>query len=171
MACAQAHTAHPHSSFPADRASPPQLSRTTSERLPPTVKSNGRKSFLSATWTPFYSSGLSNLEGDTMRLRLSRIQTEVCQLSIWPLTGRSPAEAFHRPRSHLSPAHYVPPGCARLSLRYACAAGADREVGRLGSSVAHSSSGLRLLALRGCVASVSCARGRDGTDGACVRAQ
>ena len=48
---------------------------------------------------------------------------------------RSQAEAFHRPRSHPSPAHFIPPGCGRRGLRYACAARAGREVGRPASSV------------------------------------
>lgn len=150
--------------------SPQQLSRRSLERLPPTVKSSGRKLFVSATWTPFSSSGLSNLEADTMRACFSGIQARVCQLSIWPLTGRSQVEAFHRPRSHPSPAHFVPPGCVGLSLRYACAAGAGREVGQPDSSVCHRRRlSFTALATQGCIGGVSRERGREGTDGACVR--
>lgn len=134
--CACSHRLSPHS-FPCPWKSPQQLSWRTLEWLPPTVKSNGRKPFMSATWTPSSSSGLYSLEANTMRSRFSGIQAGVCQLLIWPLTGWSQAEAFHRPRSHPSPAHFSPPGCVRLNLRYACAAGAGREVGRLDSSVCH----------------------------------
>lgn len=134
--CACSHRPSSHS-LPCPWKSLQQLCWRTLERLPPTVKSNGRKPFTSATWTPFSSLGLSNLESNTMRSHFSGIQARVCQLSIWPLTGRSQAEAVHRPRSHPRPAHFIPPGCVRLSLRYACAAGVGREVGRLDSSVCH----------------------------------
>lgn len=133
------HCACPHrpssQSLPCLGTSPQQLSWKTLERLPPTLKSSGRKPFLSATWTPFSSSGLCSSEANTMPSRFSGNRAGSCQLSIWPPTGRCPAEAFHRPRSHPSPAHVVPPGCVRRGLRYACAAGAGREVGRPGSSV------------------------------------
>lgn len=132
MATAHAHTALSH---PSHRMLPRQLCRTTLERFLPTMKSKGWKLFLSATWTSFSSPGLSNLEAHTMRL--PGIQAGVCQFSIWPLTGRSQTEAFHRPRSHPSSAHFVPQGCVCLGLFYAGAAGAGREVGRPASSVCH----------------------------------
>ncbi|KAL4676170.1 hypothetical protein H8959_010315 [Pygathrix nigripes] len=121
--------------FLEEETPPQQISGRTLEWLPPTVKSNRRKSFLSATWTPFSSSGLSNQDAETTRLRFSGIQAVVCQLLIWPLTGRPQAEAFHRPRSHPGPAHFVPPGCVRPALRYACAGWASWEVGQTESSV------------------------------------
>lgn len=134
--CACSHG--PFSLFlPCHRMSQRQLCRKTLERFPPTMKSKGWKLFLSATWTPFSSPGLPNLEADTMRLCVSGIQAGVCQSSTWPLTGRAQTEAFHRPRSHPSPAHFVPQGCVCLGLFYACAAGAGREVGRPASSVCH----------------------------------
>lgn len=105
-----------HSSLPSPWTSLPQLSRTTLERLPPTVKSNERKRFPSKTWPPFPPSGLPNLEANTMCLCSSGVQASACQLSIWPLTGRSPADAFHRPRSHPSPAHFVPPAASASVL-------------------------------------------------------
>lgn len=146
-------------------------SQTILEWVPPTVKSNGQNLFRFATWTLFSSSGLSNLEANITSLCFSGIQARVCQLSIWPLTGRSQAEAFHRPTSHPSPAHFVSPGCVHLGLFYACAVGAGREVGLLESSVCGCRRRLSFAtpATPGCVAGVSRVRVREGTDGACVR--
>jgi hypothetical protein len=149
-----------------------QLPRTTLERLPPSVKSNWRKPFSSATWTSLSSSGLSNLESGTTSLRFSGIRARTCQISIWPPTGCSQAEAFHRPRSHPGPAHFLPEGRVRPSLRYACAAEAGREVGLPRSSVC----GRRRLSLAAPVClGLHCRRwwreGRGGlTDRVCARA-
>lgn len=135
MATAHAHTALSHSSLPQNvtAATLSDYFRT----VPAHYEVKGVEAVPLCDVDTFSSPGLSNLEPHTMRLHASGIQAGVCQFSIWPLTGRSQTEAFHRPRSHPSPAYFVPPGCVCLGLFYACAAGAGREVGRPASSVCH----------------------------------
>lgn len=118
MAIAHAHTALPYMPFPAldvTAATVPEDFRTA----PAHREVKWAETVHLCDVDTFSSSGLSNLEADKMRSCFSGIQTGVCQLSIWPLTGRFQVEAFHRLRSHPSPAHSVPPGCVRLrsSLR------------------------------------------------------
>lgn len=121
MATAHAHTALSHSSFPQNvtAATLSDYFRT----VPAHYEVKGVEAVSLCDVDIFSSPGLSNLEPHTMRLHASGIQAGVCQFSIWPLTGRSQTEAFHRPRSHPSPAYFVSPGCVCLGLFYACAAG------------------------------------------------
>lgn len=112
---------HPHSPFP----SAPQLSRTASERLPPTVHSSGRKSSLSATWTPFSSSGFCNEEGETPPWTPPSLPQPSWGLPVVNMAADRPGPLqkllIGRGRI-VAPPTTSPPGGARLGLRGACAA-------------------------------------------------